>query len=230
MPAFSPYHRINQVPIHDVQQYLKELFQLKGHPGAIRVDNGEPLGSPKKGVTTALALWLIGSGIKMIWNRPFSPKDNAKVERNQDTTWRWSEIAKAQSYAQAQQKLNEAVRIQREQYPVTRLNRKTRAQAYPALCQKAREWNPGLVDSNNVYQFLAQKVFTRKVSQAGQINLFGRKCTVESKCKGQYVQLKMDPQKKVWIIYDQQDQKIKEQPTPYFSTENIINLTVFKKE
>ncbi|MEZ4684592.1 MAG: hypothetical protein R3B47_00540 [Bacteroidia bacterium] len=139
-----------------------------------------------------MALWLIGSGIKMIWNRPFSPKDNAKVERNQDTTWRWSEIAKAQSYAQAQQKPSmrqsvfSASNIQSQDLTERRVPRPIQHSVKKPVNGEIRVW---LTRTKNVYQFLAQKVFTRKVSQAGQINLFGRKCTIESKCKGQYVQL-----------------------------------------
>jgi len=194
------------------------------------VDNGEPLGTPKRGVTTPLALWLIGTGIMMIWNRPMSPKDNAKVERNQATTWRWSEIAQAQSYQQAQLKLDETVQIQREQYPVTRLNRKTRAASFPELIQKAHDWSPEAFEPKRVHQFIAQKIYTRKVSKVGQINHFGRKINIDSQYKGQYVQAKFDLDKHAWIIYNQQDQKILEHPVHYFSKEYLINLRVFKNE
>jgi len=230
MPIFSPYHRISQVPEQSVADYLTAFFHQKGHPGAIRVDNGAPFRTPKANSTSALALWLIGHGVKVIWNPPASPKSNPKVERIQATSWRWSEISKAESYEQAQQRLDQAITTQREQYPVTRLGRKTRIEAFPELGQKARNWNPQNFDENRVYQFLAKKIYNRKVSSAGQITHFGHKLRIGAKWVRQTVQLKLEPEKLVWVVYDVQNKKTKEIPAFFLSRERILNLKVFRKK
>lgn len=66
----------------------------------MRVDNGEPLGSPQHNTTSALALWLIGIDIDMIFNKPRCPQANAKVERMQDISARWADLYKAQNIIQ----------------------------------------------------------------------------------------------------------------------------------
>ena len=43
----------------------------------IKVDNGYPFAEPGQDTVPPLALWLIGLGIEMIWNRAFRPTDNA---------------------------------------------------------------------------------------------------------------------------------------------------------
>jgi len=43
--AFT-YGRISQVPVEQVREKLIESFSRWGKPGAMRVDNGEPLGHP----------------------------------------------------------------------------------------------------------------------------------------------------------------------------------------
>jgi hypothetical protein len=63
-----------------------KVFEQWGKPGSMRVDNGEPLGSSSGKMIPALALWLIGQDVEMIWNPPHCPKQNAVVERMQGTT------------------------------------------------------------------------------------------------------------------------------------------------
>ena len=90
-------------------------------PRAIKVDNGRPLGDMQRTSVPELALWLIGLGIKMIWNPPRSPRCNAKVERMQATTARWVEVKSCRSCGELQQKLDQAARLQREHYRPRRL-------------------------------------------------------------------------------------------------------------
>jgi len=75
------YARINQVPLEEMKLTMIQLFQRWGRPGAIRVDNGEPFGSPEKSTTPPFALWLIAHKIRMIWNDPNFPQQHAKVAR-----------------------------------------------------------------------------------------------------------------------------------------------------
>lgn len=66
------YGRICQVPLEQVRQRLIECLARWGKPGAMRVDNGEPLGHPTMRMTSPLALWLIAIDIDMIWNKPIA--------------------------------------------------------------------------------------------------------------------------------------------------------------
>src|SRR3954468_7857520 len=86
---FSPHYHISEVQVSTVQQMMEQSFEQWGLPTHIRVDNGKPFGDPQRCSIPELALWLTGLGIEVIWNRPRTPKDNAKVERMQATTSRW---------------------------------------------------------------------------------------------------------------------------------------------
>ena len=62
------YGRICQVPIEEIRPKLIECFIRWGKAGSMRVDNGEPLGSPTMTITPALSLWLIA--IDIDWASP----------------------------------------------------------------------------------------------------------------------------------------------------------------
>ena len=73
------------------------VFQRWGMPVLIKVDNGQPFGDPQKKTIPVLALWLMSLKIKVIWNRPRQPRDNAKVERMQGTSKRWVDLDRCTS-------------------------------------------------------------------------------------------------------------------------------------
>src|SRR3954462_14865675 len=139
---FSPYSRISQVPVEQVQQQLCVVFSSWGQPGAIRVDNGAPFGSPNGYALPPLSLWLIAQGVHMIWNKPYRPTQNAKVEKLQDTTSRWAEVTTAHNTEELQQRLEGIVIVQREHYPVQRLGGKPRLEAFPVLLSGKRPYRP----------------------------------------------------------------------------------------
>ncbi|MBV8318944.1 MAG: DDE-type integrase/transposase/recombinase, partial [Planctomycetaceae bacterium] len=71
-----------------MQAMLRRIFQRWGLPDRLRVDNGHPWGS-QNDLPTDLALWLIGLGVNMIWNKPRCPQMNGVVERSQGVTQQW---------------------------------------------------------------------------------------------------------------------------------------------
>lgn len=227
-PAFSPYDRISQVPVEEIRATLMDIFACWGKPGAMRVDNGEPLGSPKKDSTPPVALWLIANGVKMIFNKPYTPQMNAKVEKMQDTTARWAEVTKAYSIDQLQEALNREIYIQRTRFPVTRLQNQTRIQVFPALETSRREFSINDFDAQRVYEFLSHKVYTRKVSSSGQITHFGHKIGKLYKYRGTWVQLRFDKETCNWKIYTN-NQEVLNAPATNLAPDRIRNLTVFKE-
>lgn len=226
--AFSPYSRINQVPVEQVRAHLITVFERWGQPGSLRVDNGEPFGSPKASCTTALAFWLIGHDIDVIWNKPRCPQMNGKVEKMQDTTARWAEIDQCASRTQLQQQLNSEIIVQREQFPVTRLKNATRLNVFPELETSRRPFQTERFDPQRVYRFLAPKIYVRKVSSCGRITHFGQPVHVGLAQKGQFVRLQFDPQHVAWNLFDNQT-LFKTIPAPNLQLEPLIQLTVFQR-
>lgn len=225
---FSPYHRISQVPVEQVQKALVEIFARRNKPGSFRVDNGDPFGTPSNDMTSAISLWLIGHDIDMIWNKPYCPQMNNVVEKMQDTSQRWAEIYSATSCEQLQQRLNEQAYIQRQLYPVARLNQLTRAQTYPQLEKSERQWNPSAFNVQRVYDFLAQKIFNRKVSKSGQLTHCGQKISGLYAYQGKTVQINLDPKTVQWVIScDYKNIKTLD-ASKILSQERIVNLSIFQ--
>ena len=223
------YARINQVPLEEMKLTMIQLFQRWGRPGAIRVDNGEPFGSPEKSTTPPFALWLIAHKIRMIWNDPNCPQQNGKVERMQGTSIRWSEVKNFSDLEVIQNHLRWAINIQAFKYPVTRLNNLTRIQCFPELLQNHRQWNLFNVDARRVWNFIAQKKYVRKVSAAGQIRHFGQTSYIDQSYAKQYVTLTLDPIKLEWWVFDAVGNCIKTITAKELALKRILNFSVFSK-
>lgn len=217
------------MPEELVRDFLVSFFLKWGKVKAVRVDNGEPFGSPEPSTVTALALWLMSYGVKVIWNEPGCPQQNGKVERMQDVSFRWSEAPRAACLEQAQAQLDEAALIQREEYPVTRLNNQTRLQAFPELLCPLCHWDEADFVPMRAYEFLSKKVYPRKVSSNGQITHLNRKIRVGASLKAQFLTLRLDAQKIEWCIYTAGGTLVKSSPAPYLEESHLKNLSVYSK-
>ena len=225
----SPLARINQVVETTIQQALIEVFNQWGVPASIRVDNGAPLGAPKQDHIPPLALWLIGLGIDVIFNRPGRPTDNAVVERMQQTTKNWAEVSNAPNFNQLTTKLKKVHFMQRESYRVRRLDHKTRLEAFPELTQNRRKYTQQLFCWTRVMKKLAQYTFVRKVSKIGQFILYGQRYSIGQKLKRQYVTIQLDAQQILWHIFDASGHFIDALPAKNFEPHHIYNLTVCQR-
>ena len=185
----------------EVRQKLIEVFNRWGKCGAMRVDNGEPLGCPQPGMSSILALWLIAHDIDMIFNKPRCPQQNAKVEKMQDVSSRWAEIHLATNLADLQTRLDREAIFQRTEFPVSRLENQTRLYKYPELETSRRVFDENTFDPNRAYQFLAKKSYVRLVSKKGQIFQFGKRVSVGVKYASQTVEVKFEPQNCSWKVY-----------------------------
>jgi hypothetical protein len=194
----------------------------------MRVDNGEPLGDPSGHATPALALWLIAMDVDMIWNKPYCPKMNARVEKMQDTTSRWAEVETAADEEELQHKLLEALVDQRERYAVERLHGQTRVQVFPALKQNLRPYADTDFNVGRVYAFLQPHLYSRKVSPGGQIQQFGKLYSVGYPLRHQWVQLKLNADGSEWEVFYNY-KLLKTLPADNLSEGHIQNLTVFQR-
>lgn len=195
----------------------------------MRVDNGDPLGSPQPNTTSVMALWLIGQDVDMIFNKPRCPTANAKVERMQEVSSRWAEIHKASNLLDLQTRLNQAACFQREQFGVSRLGGKTRLCVFPQLESTRREYTAKGFDPKRVYTFLASKVYVRSVSQNGQIDHFGERTSMGRVHQGQSVSLRLLADGSNWQVY-LGDSLIKTYPALSLSQARLEGLSVYVKE
>jgi hypothetical protein len=216
------------VPVQQVQAYLCQVFACWGQPGALRVDNGEPFGSPTGYAPPALSLWLIGQGVKMIWNQPRCPKQNACVEKLQDTTSRWAEVNNCASLEQLQQRLDAHVQLQREHYPVSRLGGQTRLQAYPGLLSNQRPYQAEDFQVERVWAFFQTCVYTRRISASGVLTHFGVQTSVGAAYKGQWAQVRLSQEGLLWeVLVDYK--VVKTYPASCLSKERLQSLTVYQR-
>ena len=146
----------------------------------------------------------------------------------QGTSSRWAELEKIANLAELQTRLDKEATIQREKFPVKRLQQKTRLESFPELETSRRIYNTNDFDPNKAYTFLAKKTYTRKVSSVGTISHYGQVFSVGARYKAQYVQIKFDVSTKSWLIFDNEAQ-IKSVLANHLSKENILNLTVCQR-
>lgn len=201
-----------------------EHFQANGLSDYIRVDNGRLFGDPQGLRVPPLAMWLIGLGVGVIWNRPRMPQDNAKVERGQGVLNNWVEPHRMADLSTLKERLHQEAHFQRAIYRVQRLKNKTRLEAFPDLKKTGRAYNPQDFDLQRVLDFLAKGSWERTVTSEGQLSQFGKRLQAGYKYRNQSVSVRLDPQINHWTVYDKKGQSIKSVPS------GITHKTVWNLE
>jgi len=198
-----------------------------GLPDRMRVDNGHPWGF-RNDLPRDLALWLIGLGVGMIWNRAACPQQNGKVERDQGVLQQWIEIKSCKDDIEVKVRLTRAAAIQRCEYPA--VGGRTRVEAFPALMTPRRSYDPAreaeLWSLDRVDRFLSGLVVHRRVSRGGQISLYHRNFMVGKTHQGQEVHVKFDPVGREWVILTFTGQEIRRHPAPEINQAAIVGLSV----
>lgn len=211
-----------------MRDLLLDLFRQWGLPGAVRTDNGEPFGVPKRDVIPVLSLWLAAWGVTPILNRPRVPQDNAKVERNQGTVGRWLEVQHCADLGGLQRRLDEICHAQRSAYPVQKLRGSTRAEVFKDLFEVKRPLDPQAFDEKKAHLLLQKAAYPRKVNTNGAISIYDKVFQVERKHRKTIVVLTFDPSTTAWNVCDQNGTPIKSIPDDRFSKEKLLDLTVFQ--
>ena len=134
------------MPVAAVRDALRGLFAAWGLPARVRVDNGAPWGGWSD-LPTDLELWLAGVGVGVHHNRPRRCQENARVERTHGVLARWADPVACPDAPALQARLAAASRFQRAGLPVRRLDRRTRADAFPALAAGGRPFDPAAEDA-----------------------------------------------------------------------------------
>ena len=198
-------------------------------PKTIRVDNGQPFAVTDRSSIPVLSLWFIGLGIGMHYNRRYTPQENAKVERNQGTTGKWSDYKRCKSYEQLQQALDQACLIQREKYPLDKKDFKTRKELYPDLYINPNSYLPGNFSLTNVLKTVAQGTYIRKISKNNQITFYGLQPRMPKGYTYQDVVVKLDVDQNCWYVNDRFGKQITQFENDFLTYENIMNLKICRK-
>jgi hypothetical protein len=225
-PSFFPHRSFAQVPLPDVRQALRQQFGRWGRPGCLRVDNGVPWGCWSD-LPTRFALWVVGLDVRWHWNEPRRPQQNPKVERSQGTAKRWAEPDQGVSGADLQARLEEADRVQREDYPTR--GGGSRRELFPELRHSgrpySRAWEGRAWSLRLAEEHLAEYVGQRRVDSGGSVAVYDRLRYVGKQYAGQVVQVQYDPQAHGWVIADAEGRELRRHEAPEISRARIVKLT-----
>lgn len=206
---------------------LREAFATWGRPDRLRVDHGSPWGSWND-LPPPLALWAIGLGIAMHWNRPRHAQENGKVERCHGVLAGWVEPTTCPDAATLQTRVTAASRMQREVYPA--VQGQARRVAFPGLTASDHPYTPAteaaLFDQRRVWRYLAERVWRRRVDKVGRISLYNRPLGVGRAWAGQEVVVGFDADAAAWIVQDAAGHLIRRWPAPELSRARIRRLDV----
>jgi transposase InsO family protein len=210
-----------------VRDQLRLAFACWGLPHRLRVDNGTPWGSTGE-FPTALALWLIGLGITMHWNRPRRPQENGVVERSQGTSARWCEPWTCATPQELQSRLERMDRLHREVYPYR--NRQSRMEVFPKLKHTGRPYDrqneSQLWHWSRVAEHLSTYLLERRVDSAGLVSLYNKGRYVGKIHSGKAVYVMYDPHQNEWIFADRQGRQLRRQTADELTEERVINLNI----
>lgn len=212
-----------------MRQYLVGSFERWGLPETVKVDNGWPFGDPQRKVIPVLALWLIGHGVSVVWNRPRQPTDNAKVERMQQTTGQWVDLARCPTVALLRDGLVEVAQVQREHYPVSRLGYRSRASVYPGLYACARRYSAEAFDIKRVYGYLSQCRLLRIVASNGQASLYGHGYQIGQQYRGQRLGVGFDADEVAWVFYDRHGAVLRRHRARQLGASDVLSLSVSQR-
>lgn len=229
--GFFPQRNWSQVTPSAVQAVLRTNFERWGLPQQLRVDNGAPWGSMGE-LPPVLALWLLGLGVDVHWNRPYHCQANGIVERDHGILAQWVEVERCADYTDCAQRLAWASSIQRDVYPV-RAGQSRRA-LYPELATNRRRYQPDQEATSwqcpRVGAWLAQGVWQRKVDQTGTISIYNWPHRVGRAYAGQTVSLRFEVAGWQWVVRDPRGQVVGRWPAQELTTERICSLTVSRKK
>lgn len=213
-----------------VKKSIQDALEIWGRPESIRVDNGTPWGTSST-VPSALALWLAGLGVDVIYGRPRCSTDNALVERCNGVLEQWVEPESQANFESCQERLEWAIWTQRERYRSP--HHYTRAEVYPDLYENLRgyrrEQDALMWDLKRAAFFLSQYTFKRKVEKNGQISLMANNYSVGRQYARQVMTISLQVSTREWFVKDDYGCEIARFTSKELDYEKISNLRLGKR-
>lgn len=196
----------------------------------MRVDNGSPWAT-QSDVPSALALWLVGLGVKVLVNRPRHCTDNAIVERGHGVLAKWVEPLRVHHCPALQRQLDWAIEMQRERYPA--FKGKSRLAVYPELSQTPRPYSRETETRNwqlqRVFDYLVSRLWQRRVDKAGQISFFSHAYSVGKAYVGKTVTVRLDAQTQEWVMESEHGHLLKRYACQEIVPERIFSFSLSKR-
>jgi len=159
----------------------------------------------------------------VVWNKPRTPQQNAKVERSQGVLGNWTEYRKCKNAWELQLRLWKEADFHNSHFPISRKKYKKRIELFPNLQYTGKEWNPRNFQLQRVLDFLSKESWERKVSKLGQVSIQGKRYSVGAIYKEQMVNCKLCAVNNHWLFFDSKGNLIKRVPTR-ISEKAIWNL------
>lgn len=216
-----------------MQDSLKSAFEMWGRPQAMRFDNGRPWANPQSRVPTALALWLRGLGIGLLFGRPRQCTDNGVVERDHGVLNAWVEPETCQDRIELAARLARFSRIQREEYLACEQGKHTRRQTYPKLWQGERAYrredDPSLWQVSEVLEYVAGFQFARRVEKNGRVGLMTHEYHLGKAYAGETVTISLDPSTCQWTIKNRDGEVLKRLAAQQFTYDTIAGMKLTYK-
>jgi hypothetical protein len=218
------------VPVAATRDGLREAFARWGLPATLRLDNGYPWGHAN-GLPTALALWLGGLGIGLVFNPPRRPRDNGVVERSHGVSSAWAEPWTCRDADQLQARLDDLDRIQREEYPVQA--GRSRCQLFAGLGlsrrphrrdEEAQQWQ-----EERARVHLGTRVARRRVDSQGKVTVYARAYHVGVVHRGEETLVQDDAREGEWLFSDSRGVQWCRLKAEQITRERILALDISAK-
>lgn len=168
-----------KVTVREVQETLRQAFEEWGCPLEVQTDHEVVyVGEADSDFPSIVTLWLLGLRIAHILSRSHRPTDQPHVERNHrtlgDMTWQDQHF---DAVAPLQTTLDHCRHRHNEELPVHASDCQGRPplEAHPTArhsgrpFDRAREWT--LFDMQLVDAYLASRVWTRRISDSGNVGI-----------------------------------------------------------
>jgi transposase InsO family protein len=214
-----------------VRENLRISFQKRGLPDRIRTDRGSCfVGHPQLKFPGLLTLWLKGLGIEHIINKPHSPKQNAEVERyNQTYDKMFLKEEEFRNFVNLKQKSDEYVDFLNDEYPTCSKNCNGVAPsvANPEIYKKRRTYSKQqeteIFNINHVKDFLAEGYWERPVNNHW-FSFINKSFRLSFKDNPRTVCITYSKEKNSFLVSTKDSVLLKEIPATFINVKELTGL------
>ena len=210
---------------------LRFSFEKRGLPDKIRTDRGTCfVGHPELKFPSRLTLWLCGLHVEHIINKPHCPKQNAEVERyNQTYQNMFLKEEKVSGFQHLLKKSDEFVDFLNEEYPTNSKNCKGKPPIVvnPEIYKKRRFYSKEseieLFDINRVKKFISTCYWERSVG-ANFFTFLSKSFRIPKSMNIKKVCITYNKEKNVFTVSTKNNEFIKEIPATFINVKELTGL------